>query len=347
VVNRLLAGLSLLGAASTAACVGGDIPPRPAVQQSGVDGGPEPIELATGSGCGRAHLVVADGVVYWTERDTGTVKSVPAAGGPTKVIAAGQSKPGALAVDGASIFWVAGGGRTIMTKPLTTGAATVFVKATSFPEPLGGENDVNALLIDRGDLFFGRYTYSFKVPAAGGTPLVIGHSPDGDDGQPGAFAVDDTHLYQTEIGHHAVTRERRDGTQEGYLEGRVMTSKLAPDRIAISQKPLLEDAIAVAGGNVYWGKAGTIQGEPVDGIESAGSVVVASSAGMNAITGFVLSDDAVYFGEAVSNTVQRAPLATGVVEVVATGQLSPRQFAADAGSVYWHTDDCRIMKLPK
>jgi hypothetical protein len=338
-----------LAAVVGAACIDDNIPPRPIAQAAAVDGGPEPIELATSSGCGSTRLVVVDGTVYWTEQGTGTVKSVPTTGGPTTVIAAGQSQAGALAVDDSSIFWVAGGGKTVMKKPLMGGSPEVFVKPTAVPEVWGDENDINALLVDRGYLFVGRFTFALKVPTEGGNPQVIAHSPDPDMGRPAAFAIDADHLYQTELKHVAISRETLDGQQMGVLEDHMTKQMLAPDRLAVSQDPLLMDAIALANGQVFWATRAEIRFHPVDQLETTlpETLLTASADTRDSITGFVISDGVVYFGPPNDNVVERAPLSTRVPEVIAQYQMSPHQFAADAGSIYWHTADCRVMKLAK
>jgi hypothetical protein len=330
-----------------AACVDDNIPLRPVVVPESVDGGPLPVQLASNSGCGSIRLAVAGGTLFWTEKGTNSVKSVPTTGGPTTVIAASQSFPGAIAVDETSVFWVGGGGKTVLRKPLAGGPAVGLVMATTVPEVFGGENDINVLLVDNGTLYFGRYTNVFKVPTSGGSPKVIGASPLEDRGKPAAFAIDATHLYQTELDHAAVSRETLDGTQMGLLEDGITKGTFAPDRIAVSQGSLLDDAIAVLDGKVFWANGTSIESKAVDDLEHTNSVSVTTSVGSNTITGFVISNGVIYFGEIVDNTIEMAPLATGVATVIARGQLTPRQFAADADNIYWRTGDCRIMKLAK
>jgi hypothetical protein len=331
-------------ASSALACIDGGVPPRPTQASYAVGGGPEPVQLATGSGCGDVRLVVSGGSVYWTEKGTGLVKSVPTAGGPTKVIAAGQASPGAIAASASSLFWVAG--NAIMKSPLAGGAATVFIKATAAPEMLGGENDVNALLADNGQLYFARFTLVSKVPVDGGSIVKIGRSPDEDMGKPAAFAIAGDHLYQTEREHNAVSREKIDGTQQGLLE-KGGSAMWAPDRIAVSQGDLLEDAIAVADAQVIWANGIAVKAKGVTALEHDNEVELTTSVGANAVTGFTISGDAIYFGEAVANTIQMAPLAGGAATVIVKDQWEPRQLAADDTAIYWHTGDCKLMKLPK
>jgi hypothetical protein len=348
----VLWGLSFSG------CVSGDIPARPMVgpDPGSADAGAGLTQLASAPGCGSINLVVVNGAVYWTEKARGTIKSVPTAGGSTTVIATAQSSPGPIAVDGTSVFWVDGGHKTIMKKVLKGGAATVFVAATTMTESLGGENDINALLVDKGTLFFGRYTDALKVPTGGGTPKVIGRSPETDVGKPAAFAIDATHLYQTEIAHLAVSREALDGTQNGFLEGQMIRQPLAPDRIEVSVCGLLLDAIAVVNGNVVWADNTfkQIETKPVDAGENV-PYASATSAGLNPITGFVVSGNTIYLGESLDNNVEKMPLPTSAdadagapgATVIATNQMSPSQFAADDTNIYWRTADCKIMKLAK
>jgi hypothetical protein len=235
----------------------------------------------------------------------------------------------------------------------------VLVEATQVAPIDGDENDINALLVDGGMLYFGRYTRVYKLPTSGGASTPLARSPDEDSGKPSAFAIDQTHLYQTEAFHQAVSRELLDGTQDGKLESGA-TAKLAPDRLAVSQGSLLLSSIAVWAGNVIWANGSTILQKALEDFEHAptlsvtqkadGGVAPASDAGVSAsgdVTGFVLSGDDLYFGEEDGDTIRKVVLSTGQETVLATGTSTPRQFVADAGAIYWSTDDCKIMRLPK
>jgi hypothetical protein len=375
----VLLGLSLAG------CVRDDFPAWPSVDAShgSLDAGAGPTLLARAPGCGSIDLVVADSTLYWTEKMTGTVNSVPTIGGAKTVIAMGQMSPGPLAVDGTSIFWVEAGKNRVMKKMLSGAAPpTVLVEPGIAPVVAGDENDINAVLVSNDTLFFGRFTSALKVPTAGGTPIPIGISPGPDPGQPAAFAIDATHLYQTELFHVAVTRETLDGMQDG-LDENMKRQRLAPDRIAVSQSQLLTDAIAVVNGNVIWANFNVIESKPVDAGELDPSFPIVSAPDIGtappSITGFVVSDDMVFFGESAFNKVNvvaKVPLSApqsadagaadaGAVDaadadadaadagglatpvIIATDQQSPSQFAADATNIYWRTGDCKIMKLAK
>jgi hypothetical protein len=310
--------------------------------------GTGPTALVTAPGCGSINLVVAGSVLYWTEKAKGTVNSMPTAGGATASVATAQMMPGPIAVDATTVYWANDGDKSIMKKPLSGGAAAAVIPATA--------DVVNALLVDNGTLYIGRGLDALKIPTAGGTVTQLSHSPMGDLGRPGAFALDATHLYQTELDHVAISRELLNGMQMGFLEGGTMTQALAPDRIAVSQGSLVTDAIAISGANVIWANGTSIEAHGTDANEHVQAFAIATSAGYNPITGFVISGNTLYLGESSDNNVEKIALslvpvadggATPTAAVIATKQMTPSQFAADATSLYWRTDDCKIMKLAK
>lgn len=324
-------------------CVEGNLPVRPVVASD------PSLPLVSAPECGGMDLAVRDDTLFWTEKTKGTIKSIPTAGGPTSVIASNQGSPTVIAVDPTGIYWIASSNKAVVTRPRVGGSVRILVPATAVPEVFGVENDINAMLVESGTLFFGRYTFALKIPVTGGVaPAVIGMSPLEDLGKPSAFAIDAKYLYQTEIFHQAVSRETTDGKQNGLLEDGVTRHPFAPDRIAVSQGSLLVDAIARWGDSVVWADGPTILRKAVDASERTPSLRVASTMGGNDVTGFVVSGDKIYFGEGGSSrTIQVASLPSGEPTVIATSQINPRHFAADAGNIYWATDDCTIMRFPK
>lgn len=387
----LATAIALLLALPAVACIDDNIPARPVIvapvtdggdaadgDASGADdGGPGddalddggasdggPVLLATATSCGEIKLVVSNGTLFWTESGTGMVKSVPTSGGRPTVIAANQMGPGAIAVDDTFVYWVYGQ-TMIRRRPLAGGNETVFVDPPPLPNVSGTneENHINALLVARKTLFYGRFTYVYRIPTDGTTPQLIASSPMSDMGIAGAFALDPLHLYQVEMGHNAVTRELIDGTQDGLTETGAM-EPLAPDRIAVSRSELVTDAIAIDDDYVVWANATGIESKLVDTLEHQGTLsVIANSAGFNPISGFVISGSFIFLGESSMDAVEVAPLVKGsdnvappLAQVIAPNQKDPGQFAADDQNVYWRTvqpnpstgtTNCRIMKLTK
>jgi len=166
-------------------------------------------------------------------------------------------------------------------------------------------------------------------------------------GRPGAFVLGDNHLYQVEIFHNAVTRETTDGNQKGLLEDGVTRQFYAPDQIAVMQSGLVTDAIGLIDDHVVWAVGPSIFRKSGNLLWGDPAQLVATTVGGGKVTGFVVSDGFVYFGEGNSDTIQVAAAYDGVPQVIATGQKSPTQFAADDHALYWRTYDCNIMKLAK
>ena len=274
-----------------------------------------------------------------------------------------QAKPNPIAADATSVYWGNDTDRTVMKAALAGGAATTLLPA---PTDTVSVNLVNALLVDGTTLYVGRGVDSYKLPTAGGTLVHLSHSPDADLGYPGAFALDATHLYQAEINHNAITRETLDGLQNGFLEDNVTRQMLAPDRLAVSQANLVTDAIAISGQYVVWADGQNIKVYNKDAA-SGTLVAIASPANFNSLSGFVISGNKIYLGEAADNVtsadnaIEVVPLsftvpASGVptATVIANHQPNPAEFAADATSIYFTsitakdaTGTCKIMKLAK
>jgi hypothetical protein len=243
-----------------------------------------------------------------------------------------------------------------MKQAITAGTAAPFVMA---PTDTVATNLVNALLVSGTTLYIGRGVDTYKMATSGGAMTHLSHSPDVDVGYPGAFALDATHLYQAEINHNAISRETVDGLQNGLLETGVAQA-LAPDRIAVSRANLVTDAIAISGPNVVWANGTTMEYHNKD-MTTGTLAVFATTAGFNAMTGFVISGDKVYLGESSDDTVEVTPLQFTVpasgppnATVIAMHQPNPAEFAADDTNIYYTTITksdatgvCKIMKLAK
>jgi hypothetical protein len=319
-------------------CVDGNVPPRPEPTF-----GP-PSQLVSAPGCGAMAIAVNGGTLFWTEEANHTVSSMPISGGPITVLASDQIMPGSIVANATSAFWIVDA-KSIAKIARTGGPSEVLVESTHLEMVEGGENDINGLIVQGAWLYFGRHIRTYRVATTGGAPEMIGKSPGDDDGRPTGFAVDDTHIYQTEALHNAVSRVRLDGHQEGKLESG-SKAMWAPDRIAVSQGSLLLQAIGLGADSVVWANSGTIYRKAVGQLEDKPFVQVTATLGAGDVTGFVVSGKAVYFGENNSDLLQRATLPSGAATVVATGQFAPRRFVADGDAIYWRTDDCTIMRLP-
>jgi hypothetical protein len=315
-----------------------------------------PTELVSAMGCGNLRLVLSGGKIYYTNNTAGTVSSVAVTGGTPTPIATMQNKPNAIAVDGTSVYWGNDGDRTVTKQALTNGTAMPFIPAPADTDP---KNVVNALLVSGTTLYVGRGLDTYKMATSGGMMTQLSHSLE--NGSPGALATDATHLFQPEIDHNAITRETLDGMQSGAItDGSVHA--LAPDRLAVSRSNLVTDAIEISGQYVVWANGSGIEAHDKDTTEQQKTyVLIANSAEFSTLSGFIITGDKIYMGEADSSEVEvvglnlmpgdaGAPAAT----VIATKQPNPAEFAADDTNIYYTTITkrdasgvCKIMKLAK
>lgn len=75
-------------------------------------------------------IAVAGTNVYWTDRDGGTVMTIPtspASGALPSTLASGQDQPTRIAVDASHVYWVNSGAETLMRLPLAGGKAVKLV----------------------------------------------------------------------------------------------------------------------------------------------------------------------------------------------------------------------------
>jgi hypothetical protein len=316
-----------------------------------------PTELVNAMGCGNIRLVVAGGKVYYTNHTAGTVSSIAVTGGTPTVIAMTQNKPNPIAVDATSVYWGNDGDGNVMKAPLAGGTASIFFAAATGGDAGAMDNSPNALLVSDTTLFIGRGLDAYKIPTAGGTAVNISHSAE--NGLPGAFVFDGTHLYQTEMLHNAITREVIDGTQKGAItDGSIVN--LAPDRIAVSRAELVTDAIGISGTNVVWANGTNLEFHGKDQTEKEGTLgVVVTTPGFNPLSGFLIVGNNVYLGETSDNNVEVAPLSftnmnQPTPSVIAMQQPNPAEFATDGTSIFYTTITksdatgvCKIMKFTK
>jgi hypothetical protein len=343
--------------------------------------------LSRAPGCGTARLAVAGGSVYWTESATGLVRALAVAnpGGAPIPIATGQMAPGPIASDGTAVYWSNAGDKTIVSAPLAAasdGGAT-DAGATDAGATDGGATDggvqplatapevVNGLIAGGGFVYYTSGASTLRVARTGGTPLTLATFSSCRTSPPYALALDTDYVYQTDKVNQYITRVRIDGTQlvTSPCADAGMAQIAAPETVTHSQGELFLDAIYRAGDEVVWADHTNIYAK-VPGTVAGREV--ATSAGENVVTGFVVTGANVYLAEGAdalvgptNDTIQIAPLGTpdGGTDIppagaiIAVGQHAAASLAADATHVYWTThtpsattgapDDCAIVSLAK
>jgi hypothetical protein len=339
---------------------------------------PAPVVLARAPACGTARLAVAGGIVYWTESATGLVQSLAVAnpGGAPAVIARSQMTPEHIASDGTAVYWSNAGDKTIASAPLASaaasdGGATDAGATDGGVQPLVTASDVvNGLIANGGFVYYTSGASTLRVARTGGAPLTLATFSICRTSPPFALALDTDYVYQTDKVNQYITRLRNDGTQlvNSPCPDAGMTQIVAPETVTHSQGELFLDAIYRAGDEVVWADHTNIYAK-VPGTVAGREV--ATSAGENVVTGFVVTGANVYLAEGAdqlvgptNDTIQIAPLGTPdssadipAGTIIAVGQHAAISLAADATHVYWTThtpsatagapDDCAIVSLAK
>jgi hypothetical protein len=329
--------------------------------------GAEPTALvAAAPGCEALHLAFANNNVYWTDKGHNTVKGIPAAGGAAFTVASGQSGPIGLLIDSGTAYWINSTNNTVMKASLSADAGTPTVLVSGGD---AGASGITTITVFSGTLYFGApsgladagMTYGiFKVPTAGGTPVLIGLTQQ--NGNPGALAVDATLAYYTTTIHNDVefmnlTAMGDAGVGFNFRDGTDIQQKTY--RVAESQGSLLADTIQVIGTKVYWANGGVLSQGKADGLRMPQTAATTASSGN--VTGFVIGTTNSYFGEDgfVEKAALMGPEAGVAAEsiTVARAQPLPNSFVLDTTNVYWATasvatdagtdaaNACAIMKL--
>jgi outer membrane protein assembly factor BamB len=178
----------------------------PGIMSATLDGG-MPTSLATLSEIVTGRLVAAGGSLYWAGPG---VQSVPVVGGPVTAVVS-DTTVGAVATDGANLYWSAAGG--LYEMPLAGGAATnITPSAQGMALAVDGTNVYYAANTTLGSGVVG------YVPLGGGSPTVLA---DGRIGSMMAIAIDDANVYWIEgfgtIGRGAVAAVPKAGGQAMVL----------------------------------------------------------------------------------------------------------------------------------
>lgn len=138
--------------------------------------------LATSSGSLDVGSLAVDATnAYWSQPSTGSVMSVPLAGGAPLTLATAQANPGPVTLDSANLYWANGGQWAFPTMPPGSdeGSIVKLPLAGGAPITLASGISPCGLATDGTSVYFTDFSKGavngqvLKVPVAGGIPSTI------------------------------------------------------------------------------------------------------------------------------------------------------------------------------
>jgi hypothetical protein len=179
-----------------------------------------------------------------------------------------------------------------------------------------------------------------EVPLDGGAGVTTGTCTA--NGDPTAFAVDDTAFYYTDPDWYCGNLvESWALVKLSRADGSTTALQTIQSTGGCAHQPNASVGVAVDARAVYWAAQGG-----VFAVSTGGGAVVQLHAGKNPNSIAIDATNA-YWTDDGTGTVMSVPLTGGNAVTIASGQVSPRRIRVDATSVYWLDPGAgTVMKAP-
>jgi hypothetical protein len=303
------------------------------------------------AGCTGVTLAINGTSVFYADEAHGTINKV----GGTAAVVSGEMGPTLLASNGANLYWYNKTTKTIRTVPAAGGTAKDVFKNTATPTAMtqndvGGflvSPDASKIYISIG---FTVVSAPLTNGVAGTTTIIVQE----DHGEPNALALDGTAHIVTPVNKTAdvdapvLNPPTLPAMCGVMLQGQDQVDMTTCPRLGRSQGQLLYQYIAVVNGRAFWVDGPNLKTEMITA--NGGTFqTVGVTFGQTQVTAITNTTDTLYLAEdgyiekiaAAVNANAKPPA------VIARGQKSPQSIVVDATKVYWATQDCAIASVAK
>ncbi len=268
--------------------------------------------------------------VYWANQSDGTIAAWEKAGGAARVFARGATLPRWVVLDPTQVFWNSDSqgdcvpGILKLPKNAVPDAGPVQVARCS-----DAMHRINGLGVDGTFVYWTSHpsgTTLYSVPKEGGQFGALAANL---GGQPDALAVTADGIYWLNPPQGKVSR---------YDKAAQQVTTLVENLTGLG-------AIGAEVGYVYYATTTNVSRIPTTASVDAGSASQPIATGQDGPTSLALFGEHVYWANAGSGLVVRAPKVGGAVEPIAKEQTGVRSVAVDATGVYFTRDTGEVARV--
>jgi hypothetical protein len=273
-----------------------------------------------------AGLVARDANVYWVDsaidtQSAGSVKTAPIAGGCPTILASGQNRPLAIAVDDTDVYWTVLGTPDASGKPLANGGILRVSRGGGSVVTLASASSPGDLVVNNGMVYWTEEDAGgavMSVPTAGGAAVALAPA-----NCPFSLVVDASSIYWTDL-------DLCDGSSWG---GAIMKMPIdgsgQPVTIAAASRP---ESIAVDATFVYWTEDQGVLKAPIAG---GPTTTLAPSSQQHGERGIGVDATNVYWADFIAGTVSSVPIGGGSVSIRSSPVAGAEYLSLDGTNIYW------------
>jgi hypothetical protein len=314
-----------------------------------------PTELATDMGCGGGvRLAIHGPNLYWTEKATGKVRTMPIEGGAISDVATGQRSPTEIAVDANGVYWANQGDGTAASSQVLKKALPLADAAPIALKSAVATETFPAIAVGAGKLYYAVHTDVHQISTDEGVAadIIVGRSVNfGNPAMPVVYgevvnlAVSDTKVIwgtpgtRNVVETHTLTAWDDVTDMTGYARlGKTVTTT---------------SDVGIDANYGYWRDGERFLRDVVDAKVALAEVVTLAPYS-KLITAFAINANAVYASTEDGGIFTHSLIPANPADdkaivppvLFARDQTNVTSIVLDATTLYWVTSDCKLRAAP-